>query len=112
MDIRSCPVSLTTPPLAFKLGIVAVSTGNDHSAKRRSGARTTRQPCRLGDAPGGSRADVRLPPAIRNAGMRWKGPVAWAATMGQFAILFEEHFPASSRFRPESANARIGRIHS
>ena len=35
--------------------------------------------------------------AIRNAGMRWKRPVAWTAAMGQFAILFEERFPASAR---------------
>ena len=35
--------------------------------------------------------------AIRNAGMRWKRPVAWTAAMGQFAILFEDRFPASAR---------------
>ena len=35
--------------------------------------------------------------AIRNAGMRWKRPVDWTAAMGQFAILFEERFPASAR---------------
>ena len=34
--------------------------------------------------------------AIRNAGMRWKRPVAWTAAMGQFAILFEDRFPASA----------------
>ena len=35
--------------------------------------------------------------AIRNAGMRWKRPVEWIAAMGQFAILFEDRFPASAR---------------
>lgn len=35
--------------------------------------------------------------AIRDAGMRWKRPVAWTAAMGQFAILFEDRFPASVR---------------
>ena len=35
--------------------------------------------------------------AIRNAGMCWKRPVAWTAAMGQFAILFEDRFPASAR---------------
>ena len=34
--------------------------------------------------------------AIRNAGMRWKRPVDWTAAMGQFAILFEDRFPASA----------------
>jgi len=33
--------------------------------------------------------------AIRNAGVHWKRPVAWTAAMGQFAILFEDRFPAS-----------------
>ena len=35
--------------------------------------------------------------AIRNAGMRWKRPVARTAAMGQFAILFEDRFPADHR---------------
>jgi putative transposase len=35
--------------------------------------------------------------AIRNAGIRWKRPVEWTAAMGQFAILFEDRFPASAR---------------
>ena len=35
--------------------------------------------------------------ARRNAGMRWKRPVVLTATMGQFAILFEECFPCSAR---------------
>ena len=34
--------------------------------------------------------------AIRNAGMRWKRPIDWIAAMGQFAILFEDRFPASA----------------
>ena len=35
--------------------------------------------------------------AIRNAGMRWKGPIDWTTAMGQFAILFGDRFPASAR---------------
>jgi transposase-like protein len=35
--------------------------------------------------------------AIRNAGIRWKRPIEWTAAMGQFAILFEDRFPASAR---------------
>lgn len=35
--------------------------------------------------------------AIRNAGIHWKRPVEWTAAMGQFAILFEDRFPASAR---------------
>jgi putative transposase len=35
--------------------------------------------------------------AIRNAGVHWKRPVEWTAAMGQFAILFEDRFPASAR---------------
>jgi putative transposase len=34
--------------------------------------------------------------AIRNAGVHWKRPVEWTAAMGQFAILFEDRFPASA----------------
>ena len=34
--------------------------------------------------------------AIRNAGIRWNRPVDWTAAMGQFAILFEDRFPASA----------------
>ncbi len=35
--------------------------------------------------------------AIRNAGVRWRRPVDWTGAMGQFAILFEDRFPAASR---------------
>ena len=35
--------------------------------------------------------------AIRNAGVHWRRPVGWTAAMGQFAILFEDRFPASAR---------------
>ena len=35
--------------------------------------------------------------AIRNAGVHWRRPVEWTAAMGQFAILFEDRFPASAR---------------
>ena len=35
--------------------------------------------------------------AIRNAGIRWKRPIEWTATMGQFAILFADRFAASAR---------------
>ena len=34
--------------------------------------------------------------AIRNAGVRWRRPVEWTAAMGQFAILFDDRFPALS----------------
>jgi len=34
--------------------------------------------------------------AIRNAGTRWNRPVDWTAALGQFAILFEDRFPASA----------------
>jgi len=33
--------------------------------------------------------------AIRNAGVHWRRPIEWTAAMGQFAILFEDRFPAS-----------------
>ena len=35
--------------------------------------------------------------AIRNAGVHWRGSIEWTAAMGQFAILFEDRFPASAR---------------
>jgi len=35
--------------------------------------------------------------AIRNAGVHWKRPIEGTAAMGQFAILFEDRFPASAR---------------
>ena len=35
--------------------------------------------------------------ATRNAGVGWKRPIEWTAAMGQFAILFEDRFPASAR---------------
>ena len=35
--------------------------------------------------------------AIRNAGIHWRRPIEWTAAMGQFAILFEDRFPASAR---------------
>ncbi len=36
--------------------------------------------------------------ALRNAGVRWRRPVAWTAAMGQFAILFGDRFqPVSQR---------------
>ena len=35
--------------------------------------------------------------AIRNAGVRWRRPVDWNGAMGQFAILFEDRFPAADR---------------
>ena len=35
--------------------------------------------------------------AIRNAGVRWRRPIDWIAAMGQFAILFEDRFPATTR---------------
>jgi putative transposase len=35
--------------------------------------------------------------ALRNAGIHWKRPIEWTAAMGQFAILFEDRFPASAR---------------
>ena len=35
--------------------------------------------------------------AIRNAGVHWKRPIEWTAAMGQFAILFDDRFPASAR---------------
>ena len=35
--------------------------------------------------------------AIRNAGVRLRRPIDWTAAMGQFAILFEDRFPAAPR---------------
>ena len=35
--------------------------------------------------------------AIRNAGVRWRRPIDWMAAMGQFAILFEDRFPPTTR---------------
>ena len=35
--------------------------------------------------------------AIRNAGLRWRRPIEWAAAMSQFAILFGDHFVLSPR---------------
>ena len=50
-----------------------------------------------GSFPSDEAATKLLYLAIRNAGVRWKRPVAWTAAMGQFAILFEDRFPASAR---------------
>ena len=50
---------------------------------------------RRGSFPSDEAATKLLFLAIRNAGMRWKRPVKWTAAMGQFAILFEDRFPAS-----------------
>lgn len=49
-----------------------------------------------GSFPSDEAATKLLYLAIRNAGMRWKRPVDWTAAMGQFAILFEDRFPASA----------------
>ena len=35
--------------------------------------------------------------AIRNAEVRWRRPIDWTGAMGQFAILFEDRFPATDR---------------
>lgn len=35
--------------------------------------------------------------ALRNAGIHWRRPIDWTSAMGQFAILFENRFPASAR---------------
>jgi putative transposase len=35
--------------------------------------------------------------ALRNAGIRWRRPVAWTAAMGQFAILFGDRFRVISQ---------------
>lgn len=35
--------------------------------------------------------------AIRNAGVRWRRPIEWTATVGQFAILFDDRFEPSAR---------------
>ncbi len=35
--------------------------------------------------------------ALRNAGVRWRRPVAWTAALGQFAILVGDRFEASAR---------------
>lgn len=35
--------------------------------------------------------------AIRNAGLRWRRPIAWTEAMSQFAILFGDRFPGSAR---------------
>src|ERR1700740_3615874 len=35
--------------------------------------------------------------AIRNAGVRWRRPIEWAAALGQFAILFGDRFEPSAR---------------
>ena len=50
-----------------------------------------------GDFPSDEAATKLLYLAIGNAGVRWKRPVAWTAAMGQFAMLFEDRFPASAR---------------
>ena len=34
--------------------------------------------------------------AIRNAGVRWRRLVDWTTAMGQFTILFEDHYPGSA----------------
>ncbi len=49
-----------------------------------------------GSFPSDEAATKLLYLALRNAGMRWKRPVEWTAAMGQFAILFEDRFPASA----------------
>jgi putative transposase len=35
--------------------------------------------------------------ALRNRGIHQQRPIEWASAMGQFAILFENRFPASAR---------------
>jgi putative transposase len=35
--------------------------------------------------------------AIRNAGLRWRRPIAWTEAMSQFAIRFGDRFPGSAR---------------
>ena len=50
-----------------------------------------------GSFPSDEAATRLLYPAIRNAGVRRKRPIAWTAAMGQFAILLEDRFPPSAR---------------
>ena len=50
-----------------------------------------------GSFPSDEAASKLLYLALRNAGMRWRRPIEWTAAMGQFAILFEDRFPASAR---------------
>ena len=50
-----------------------------------------------GSFPSDEAATKLLYLALRNAGVHWRRPVEWTAAMGQFAILFEERFPASAR---------------
>ncbi len=100
---------------AVRLAVVEEGLSH-HEAGRRFGIdrRTVKKMLRYSAPPGyRRRKPVRRPKldgfpsdeaatkllflAIRNAGMRWKRPVAWTAAMGQFAILFEDRFPASAR---------------
>ena len=50
-----------------------------------------------GSIPSDEAATKLLFLAIRNAGVHWRRPIEWTAAMGQFAILFEDRFPASAR---------------
>ena len=50
-----------------------------------------------GSFPSDEAAKQLLLLAIRNAGVHWRRPIEWTAAMGQFAILFEDRFPASAR---------------
>ena len=50
-----------------------------------------------GSFPNDEAATKLLYLALRNAGVHWRRPIEWTAAMGQFAILFEDRFPASAR---------------
>lgn len=50
-----------------------------------------------GSFPSDEAASKLLFLAIRNAGVHWRRPIEWTAAMGQFAILFDDRFPASAR---------------
>jgi transposase-like protein len=35
--------------------------------------------------------------AIQNACVHWRRPIGWTGAMGQFAVLFGDHFALSAR---------------
>lgn len=50
-----------------------------------------------GSFPSDEAATKLLYLAIKNAGLRWRRPIAWTEAMSQFAILFGDRFPGSAR---------------
>jgi putative transposase len=84
-----------TPFFAFAPGIrKMIYTTNAVEALHRSLRKIIKT---RGSFPNDDAALKLLYLAIKNAGLRWRRPIAWTAAMGQFAIQFGPRFPGSAR---------------